>query len=165
MIVVYRPDGQDEATRYEFRPGRIRSGDASTILRHYKRLSGNPQATWEGFKGVACPSGDPEAKRLMLWFCQRPDHPKLRIDDVDPMDDEVEIELDRGELLDLRAQILVAKGMGEGQRELIIDRIDMDLAAFDRPDGPVEDVPDAGKDPGSTSTSSSTEPSTDTTQI
>lgn len=156
MFVVYQPEGAAEPTRYEFRPGRIRSGDASTILRHYRRLSGNQQATWEGFKGLACPAGDPEAKRLMLWFCQRADHPKLRIDDVDPFDDEVSVESDRTELEALRLMVLASKGMGEGQRELMLDRIDLDLAALDQPEGDVATVDDdvaEGKAPGSTSTS------------
>lgn len=157
MFLVYKLGGDAEPTRYEFRPGRIRSGDASTILRHYRRLSGNLQATWEGFKGLACPAGDPEAKRIMLWFCQRADHPKLRLDDVDPFDDEVDVELDRNEMLALRAQISVAKGIGEDQRELILDRIDADIAAMDAPpdgEAPLDD--DAGEVGKETSASMST---------
>ena len=153
MFVIYQPEGQQEPTRYEFRPGRIRSGDASTLLRHYKRLSGNLQATWEGFKAIACPSGDPEAKRIMLWHCQRADHAKLRIDDVDPFDDEVSIELNREELLDLRAQIVAARGMGEDQKEVILDRIDMDIANMDAP--AAEDVlQEPGKSPEDTTSTS-----------
>lgn len=150
MQLVHKPEGASEAKTYVFRPGRLRSGQASILLTHYRKLSSNPSATWEEFRSIACPSGDPAAKRLMLWHCMLAEHPHTKLVDVDPFDDELTVELDRAELTALRDQLAVAKGVDEGTREMYIEQIDARIENLD-------DGGDGGK-------ASSIEPSTTTSE-
>lgn len=136
MFLIYKPEGAEEPTRYEFLPGKIRTDFATTLLKEYRRLMGSPQATWTEFKTLACASGDPAAMRLMLWWCQRAAHPALKFVDVPiPYDEEIEVELGLPELVSFRKMIADAPRDDDGLRDVYLAQIDAQIAALNTVDG------------------------------
>lgn len=158
MFLIYKPEGFSEETRYEFRPKRLPSSEAAQFQKLYRRLSGNQRALWTEIKEIACPSGDPTAKRLMLWYCKRQIHPTIKLEDVDPIDEDIEIELDLPENKALRVQLVEARDVDEDMRAMMLEQIDRDIVLL-------EGDEEEGKASASMSMPSSTEPSTNTTEI
>lgn len=160
MYLIYKPEGAEEPTRYEFNPGRVRTDFATALLKEYRRITGNPQAAWAEFKEIACPAGDPAAMRLMLWACQRADHPGLKFVDVPiPFVDEVEVELGERELVSLRKMLADTPRDEDGLRDVYLAQLDAQIAALNTVDGKsIEDGvidgeatdDDLGKAPSST---------------
>lgn len=141
MYVTYTPDG-GEPQRWEFRPGRVRASRAAMLERRYSKLAGGDTKTWDQFK-ADIQRGSADARRVLLWHLISMDHPTVRIEDVDPTEDELLVEHSRTELAELRAEVARTKAIDDEQREMILTRLDEEIATA--PDD------DAGKAPSTTS--------------
>lgn len=142
MFVSYQPEGSTEARRWEFRPGRIRESRAEMLERRYAKLIGEKSVPFEQFR-MAILQDQASARRVLLWHLLNLDHPTLRIEDVDPLRDELTVEASRSELEELRITLAGAPGMDEAQRDTMLAMIDAQIAAA--PDD------DAGKAPSASS--------------
>lgn len=125
MFLTYRPDGGDEQ-RFEFRPKRVRSTRAEMIEKRYGQLAGIKNATWDQFK-LAVQQGSASARRVLLWHLLSTQHPNLKIDDVDPFEDEVELEYSKSELLEVREVLSSTPSIPEADLTLMLAKLDMDI--------------------------------------
>src|SRR5574342_389387 len=100
MYVTYQPEGS-EPQRWEFRPGRLRESRAEMLERRYAKLIGEKSVPFEQFR-MAILQDQASARRVLLWHLLNLVHPTLRIEDVDPIRDELTIEASRSELEELR---------------------------------------------------------------
>lgn len=141
MFVTYEPEGSTEPRRWEFRPGRLRESRAEMLERRYAKLIGEKTVPFEQFR-MAVLQDQASARRVLLWHLLQLEHPTLRIEDVDPLRDELTIEASRSELTELRDTLATAGGLDDTQRELMLAQIDTQIAAAP------ED--DAGKAPSAT---------------
>lgn len=126
MFVRYSPeDSPSEVQEWEFRPGRVRASRAAMIERLYSKLAGEKK-TWDEFQAGIL-GGAADARRVLLWHLQSMVHPTLRIEDVDPLGDELTIEHSRQELEDLRAEAVKAKNLDEATRNVLLAKLDADI--------------------------------------
>jgi hypothetical protein len=140
MFLTYRPDGQDEQ-RWEVKLGKFRSMEIEAI----EKVTGLDYGT--AFKDKLI-KGNGLARRALLWTLQRREHPTIRFADIDFADDELQLELDRDELLQSREAIADADGIGPDEKAMALSLIDAQLADFD------ERREAAGDDPGKAPTPS-----------
>lgn len=103
MKVIYKPEGQ-QPREWVFDPRRMRAIDAEGIER---RWNGEP-ATIEGWRAAVL-QGSARARRLLLWLMLRGDDPKIRFEDVNPYLGEIDVDLDVGELTEIRDQLAARK--------------------------------------------------------
>lgn len=140
--MTYKPDGA-EPQRWEFRPGRVRASRAAMLERRYSKLAGGGEAkTWDMFKADVL-RGSADARRVLLWHLLSLEHPTVRIEDVDPLEDELLVEHSRSELAEMRAELARTKAIDDEQREMMLIRLDEEIQIA--PDD------DAGKAPSATS--------------
>jgi hypothetical protein len=125
MFLTYTPEDGD-AQRFEFRPKRVRASRAEMIEKRYGQLAGIKNATWDQFK-VAIQQGSASARRVLLWHLLSAEHPTLKIDDVDPFEDEVELEYSKSELLEVREFLSSAPNIPEADLALMLAKVDMDI--------------------------------------
>lgn len=140
MIVTYTPDG-GEPQRFRFDPKIVMSGEAEAIEKR-------AESTWDEFQ-KAIMSGSIRARRVLLWHLLKKTHPPLRFDDVTFRAGDVELEYERHELEDLRAQILKRdKMVSDEDRDRALTAIDAQLAELETRDmeAALGDV-DTGKAP------------------
>lgn len=123
MLVLYRPEGQEEQ-RFEFRPGQLRLSEQAQVEKIYRRLTGDKKSFLQVMEDMK--EGDAVAVRVVLHFVLKRVHPVLRIEDVDPTGDEVEIRYSRAELEEVRDNIASAPDFPE--KEMLLARLDMDIA-------------------------------------
>ncbi len=142
MFVTYTPEGGDPQT-WEFRPGRVRASRAAMLERRYSKLAGEGK-TWDQFKADV-QRGSADARRVLLWHLVTLDHPTTRIEDVDPLEDELVVEHSREELLDLRYEVEKSKTMDDATRMMLLEKLDEEIESA-RED-------DSGKAPSTTSVS------------
>jgi hypothetical protein len=133
LFVTYHPDGASEPQRWEFRPGRVRETRAEMIERRYAKLIGEKSAPFEQFR-MAVLQESASARRVLLWHLRNLDHPALRIEDVDPLRDELRIEASRSELEELR-ETLADAPMDDAQREMMLLAIDAQIATAPEDEG------------------------------
>lgn len=145
MLLDYKPDG-GEVTRFEFRPGKVRASRAAMIERLYTKLAGETR-TWEMFKADIL-RGSMVARRVLLWHFLSGKHPTVRIEDVDPLEDEMVLQFSKAELEDFYAAAEKSTSGTEDEREMILARLREEIEAA--PDGD-----DEGK--GSSATSPTTD--------
>lgn len=126
MFVTYHPEGSPEQ-RWEFRPGRIRESRAEMLERRYAKLIGEKSVPFEQFR-MAVLQDQASARRVLLWHLLNLDHPTLRIEDVDPLRDELRIEASKSELGELR-EALVGVAMDAAQREMMLAAVDAQIEA------------------------------------
>ena len=144
MRVTYKPEGSDEAKVWDFRAGRIRLSRGAMIEQRYAKLIGEKSTAIEAWRmGVL--QQQATARRVLLWHLLDLEHPgKVRIDDVDPFSDELEVEASKQELVELKAALENVGGLDEMQREMMLAQVDAQIAA-------APDDDDAGKAPSPTS--------------
>jgi hypothetical protein len=144
VFVTFTPEDTGEVQRFEFKPGRIRSSRAEMIEKKYAKLAGE-KLTYDQFK-MAVAQGSAIARRVLLWHVLNTVHPTLRIEDVDPFEDEILVEYSRTELEELRAEIVKAKGLDDEQREAIVARLDQEIETAPDDDG--GKAPSKNSEPG-----------------
>lgn len=132
MYVTYQPEGS-EPQRWEFRPGRLRESRAEMLERRYAKLIGEKSVPFEQFR-MAILQDQASARRVLLWHLLNLVHPTLRIEDVDPIRDELTIEASRSELEELRDTLATAGGLDDTQREMMLAQIDAQIAAAPQDD-------------------------------
>lgn len=127
MFVTYIPeDSPADKQEWEFRPGKLRESQAERIEKRYARLLGEKSVALEQFRmGVL--QQQASARRVLLWHLLSLDHPTIRIEDVDPIRDEVEVEASKAELEDLRSAVLAMTGLDEMQRDLMVASVDSQI--------------------------------------
>lgn len=136
MYVTYSPEGSEAPTRWEFRPGRLRLSRGAMIETRYARLIGEKSVAIEQWR-MAVLQNQASARRVLLWHLLDLDHPgRIKIEDVDPISDELVVEASRPELEELR-DALLSVPMDEGQRDLMLAAVDAQIA--EAPDD--EDAP------------------------
>lgn len=162
MFVTYTPDGdQDQAQRWEFKPGRVKISRSQMIEKRYSTLVGEA-STYEEWKGAVL-QGSAAARRVLLWHLLNLEHATLRIEDVDPMQDELLVEQSSVELAELKAMFEKNTQLGGVHRDMILTQLE--FQALTAPDGELGKAPtsDDASPTGSTSPTTSTsdlEPST-----
>lgn len=143
MRVTYTPADDDQQV-WDFVPGRIRESRGEMIEKRYAKLIGEKSSNFEQFRlGVL--QGQSSARRVLLWhFLDLPHPGRVKIEDVDPLKGELEVEASKTELVDMRA-ILAQMGNPDDDVQLQIQ-----LAAID---AQIEAAPDddEGKAPSKTS--------------
>ncbi|MEU4214042.1 hypothetical protein [Actinoplanes sp. NPDC026623] len=142
MLLNYHPAGQDEATVYEFKLEHLRSKEIEAIEKRTGGMAFGSEFREALLKGSAL------ARRALLWTFERRQHPFRKFDDVDFADGEVVLELDAGELVEQREQVLKmaeSGGLHPDDVEQALMMIDVSLAEWRRkhPDEDPEDA--AGK--------------------
>lgn len=83
--------------------------------------------TWDEFQ-KAILGGSIAARRVLLWHLLKREHPPLRLDDVSFRTGEVEVEFEKCELVDLRAQLIRRDRMvSEEDRDRALRAIDAQI--------------------------------------
>jgi len=144
MYVTYRPDGADEPRTWNFRAGRIRESRGEMIERRYAKLIGEKTAAVEQWR-MGILQQQSSARRVLLWHLLDLEHPgKVRIEDVDPYRDELEVEASKSELVELRAALENIGGLDDLQREMMLAQVDAQIEAAPDDDGGKAPSPTSG---------------------
>ncbi|MEU0369109.1 hypothetical protein ABZ070_02395 [Streptomyces sp. NPDC006283] len=101
MFLVYKPEGQDEPTRWRYNPKKLMSVEREDLERRTGRNFS--QFTTDVMQGNSL------CRRALLFTFLRRDHPKTRFEDVDFAWDELTLEYSRQELELIREQVVEAK--------------------------------------------------------
>lgn len=141
MYVTYTPDGDESGKqKWEFKPGKVRSSRQAMIEKHLKRLLGEVR-TFEMFKADIM-TGLSVARRVMVWHLKDLDHPgKVRIEDVDPLDDEILLEYSKQELEDMRASIQKSGALDEMTKAVVLEQIDEQIVGAEDDGGKAQPSP------------------------
>lgn len=126
MYLTYRPDG-GEPQSWTVNLGKLRSLETEAI----EKVTGLDYGT--DFKQKLL-KGNTLARRALLWTMLRRTHPTVRFGDVDFADDELQLQMDRQELTDVR-QRLLDTDMPEAERSLALQMIDFELITAPEPAG------------------------------
>ncbi|WP_432116630.1 hypothetical protein [Streptomyces sp. S1] len=122
MFLVYKPEGQAEATRWRYNPRRLMSVEREDIERRTGRNFS--EFTTDVLQGNSL------CRRALLYTFLRREHPKTRFDDVDFFWDELTLEYSRQELLEMREK--VASTLHGAERAAALEALDKDIEdAFD----------------------------------
>lgn len=130
MILVYRPEGQEEQ-RWEFQLGRLRTAECEAI----ERRTGLDYDTEFREKLL---KGNIRARRALLWTMLRRTHHTIRYEDVDFAAAEVVLEFDLGEYQAMRDELAKAPGVDDDQRAMALAVLDAEIARL-------SDEPSEGK--------------------
>lgn len=123
MIVTYSPE-DGEPARYPFDPRKVRAREAIEVEQRYG-------APWRTFLQDV-EAGSMRARRVLLWFVQRREHPRLRLDDVpDFAADEVSIDLSAADLRRARQLLEDTADLDDDVRAEALARIDDEIAKAD----------------------------------
>lgn len=125
MFLTYTPEG-DQAQRFEFRAGRVRLARAQMIEKRYAELSGVKPATFEAWR-MAVQQGSAAARRVLLWHLLSETHPQIKIEDVDPYEDEILLEYSKAELVEMRGALEKAPGIPEGDLNIMLAQLDVEI--------------------------------------
>lgn len=125
MFLTYTPDGEPPQ-RFEFRPGRVRLARAEMIEKRYGQLTGAKPATFEAWR-MAVQQGSAAARRVLLWHLLSEIHPTIKIEDVDPFEDELLLEYSKAELLEMRAALEKAPGIPEAELGIMLGQLDVEI--------------------------------------
>jgi hypothetical protein len=127
MKLTYHPSGATEPQVYDFEPDETRESRLETLERMYSRLVGEKLMAADMLLLNAM-QGQASARRVILWHVLNEVHGgKLRIEDVDPLRRELEVEASRSDLLWLRGRLSAAGGADVAP---LIEGIDAQLATM-----------------------------------
>jgi hypothetical protein len=119
MLVTYKPDDQ-EPRSWTFNPGRVRLSEAAAVEKQYG-------SAWEQF-AAEVQAGSAKARRVLLWFLMRRDHPTLRFEDTpDLYLDELVLEHSLDELRMVRDRVAKA-GLSESEESTALSILDDQIA-------------------------------------
>lgn len=124
MYVTYTPEDGAPQT-WTFKPGRVRASRAALLEKRYSKLAGE-QKTWDMFKADVV-RGAADARRVLLWHLLTLEHHTLRIEDIDPLEDELLVEHSREELEELRVEVDKARNLDDSTRAMILDKLDEEI--------------------------------------
>jgi hypothetical protein len=137
MIVNYRPDGQESQT-WNFQPSKVRESRIEMIERRLGKLVGEKGGVpFDQFQAELM-QGSASARRVLLWHLLSQTHPTLRIEDVDPLREELDVQATKQELAVYRDAYVSIAGEDDPQREMVLADLDRRIA------GAPDDV-DGGK--------------------
>lgn len=100
MFLVYKPEGQDEPTRWRYNPKKLMSVEREDLERRTGRNFS--QFTQDVLQGNSL------CRRALLFTFLRRDHPKTKFEDVDFAWDELTLEYSKQEYEDMREKALDA---------------------------------------------------------
>lgn len=126
MFVTYTPEGQ-AAQSFEFNVGRLRLSESAGIETAYSKQVGQAKTINHFVYDVR--QGGAVARRVLLHWLLRKQHPTLRFDEVDPLESEVKVEGSRQELEELRADVANSKAIPDGEKREMLEAIDAEIAA------------------------------------
>lgn len=132
MFLTYTPEGGQPQV-FEFSPGRVRQSRAEMLERRYSKLAGE-KLTWDQFK-MDVVKGSASARRVLLWHFLSQQHPTLRVEDVDPYEDELVLQFSRKELEDMRAEVAKSP-LSDLDKDTILAKFDEEIATA--PDSDLE---------------------------
>lgn len=136
------PDGDESGKqKWEFRPGKVRSSRAAMMEKLLRKLGGEPR-TYEQFKADVV-TGSSVARRVMLWHLLSLEHPTIRVEDVDPLDEEVLVEHSKQELADLRASLEKSNTLDEATKALMLEQVDLQIETAEDDGGKAPSSPSA----------------------
>ncbi|WP_410676648.1 hypothetical protein [Amycolatopsis sp. cmx-4-68] len=119
MKIIYTPaDGEEQ--RWDWDPGTVRAKDAELI-------ETKADATWDEFQ-MQLLAGRMRARRVLLWFLLRKQHPMLKLDDVDFAAGELKAEHTVAELQELREGLEDAPNVPEDRRDAALAILDKQIA-------------------------------------
>jgi hypothetical protein len=134
VILNYSPAEGDKQV-FPFKPEKLMSVEAEIL----ERIT---DWTFAEFQ-MKLISGSARARRCMLWILQKRQHPTLRLDDVQPLVGEVELEFEREELLNMRDAAEASRQGSEQDRENVIALVNQLLEASSDDTAPKAPVSDA----------------------
>ncbi|MDT0306874.1 hypothetical protein RM780_07840 [Streptomyces sp. DSM 44917] len=117
MYLVYKPEGQDEPTRWKYDFRRLNTMEREAI----ERRTGLDFAEWT----TKVLRGNSTARRALLFTFLRRDHPGIKWEDVQFEWDEVRLEYSRSEWL-LQRKDALANLKGD-ELAITLERIDKEL--------------------------------------
>jgi hypothetical protein len=122
MIVTYRPVGAKKPWVWEFDPATVPLSAADMIERRYSA----DRPSFDQWL-AAVQGGSARARRVLLWYLQWLEHPKIRLEDVDPPRSALEVEYTKAEIQDMIDSVEKKKRMDDGERQEILDALYGDL--------------------------------------
>jgi hypothetical protein len=125
MFLDYRPDG-GEVQRFEWLPGRVRSTEAAQLERSYSKLAGE-RRTYDQLKSDVI-QGSIVARRVVLHYLLRKQHPVLRIEDVDPFEDEIDMQFSKDELEDILERTEKSDAVSDSEKEMLVAGLRQEIA-------------------------------------
>ncbi|MFD4551418.1 hypothetical protein [Streptomyces sp. NPDC058466] len=129
MYLVYKPDGQEEPTRYKYQPQKLMSAEREMLERRTERNFS------EFHEGVM--KGNSLCRRALLFMYTKREHPTVKWDDVDFAWDELDIEYSKTEWIEMR---------DTASENLRGDQLAMALEAIEKAiPGAYEDPDESGK--------------------
>lgn len=137
MIVTYSPDGQEPQT-WHFVPKRLRESRIEMMEKRFAKLIGEDRAPFDVLRMELMQDGA-SARRVVLWELLNREHPLLKIEDVDPVRDELTVQQTKQELAEFRDSL--AK-MAESKDD---PKLALALADIDRRIEEAPDDADGGK--------------------
>lgn len=144
MFIDYTPEGQ-KTQRLPFQPGRVRLDESAGIEFRYSKLCGEKRSYQQFIEDVK--QGSAVARRVLLHHVLRKQHPTIRIEDVNPYEDEIAILFHKAELEEIRAAVEKTTAMPANEKEQVLARLDDEIAT----------APDA-REPGKADGTSTSEP-------
>ena len=80
MFITYSPDG-DPPREWDIDVEDLLEEDAERIERQFRKTTGEPSASFDQFRLMLL-SGGAAARRVLLWYLLRQEHPVLRYEDT-----------------------------------------------------------------------------------
>jgi hypothetical protein len=119
MLLHYRPADGDPET-FVFDQAKIGNGEAELIEKR-------TDWTWTEFM-QKLQQGSTLARRALLWTFLRRVHATLRFEDVRFSQGEVELQFQRDELEDIRAQVAKAPNVAGVDKDALLAQLDVEIA-------------------------------------
>lgn len=125
MYLVYKPDGSDEPKRWKYQPKKLMSAEREMLERRTDRNF--TQFTQDVVKGNSL------CRRALLFMYLKRDHAGIKWDDVDFAWDELALEHSKGELREMRNQVVDT--VPTAQLEAVLAKLDEEIEeAYEDPE-------------------------------
>lgn len=111
MILTYKPDGE-EPQKWHVKYRKLRTKEAAEL----QRMAG--AKNFPEFQERTL-RGDADALRVLAFFHLRKIHPALKLDDFDPLMEEIDLDYDREEMERIREQTLKDPTVTAVQKQLL----------------------------------------------
>ncbi|GAA4999472.1 hypothetical protein [Streptomyces siamensis] len=125
MYLVYKPEGSEEPKRWKYNPKKLMSAEREML----ERRTGKNFADFS--KAVV--QGHSQCRRALLFMYLKREHAGIRYEDVDFAWDELDLEYSKGELLEMRKQVVDT--VPADQLEAVLEKLDAEIdEAFEDPE-------------------------------
>lgn len=125
MYLVYKPQGSSEPKRWKYQPKKLMSVEREMLERRTDRNF--TQFTQDVVKGNSL------CRRALLFMYLKREHPGIKWDDVDFAWDELTLEHSKGELREMRKQVVDT--VPTAQLDAVLAKLDEEIEqAYEDPD-------------------------------